>query len=255
MKGFDRGVLTVEEKKDCNEMCQNFVNNRDPSYSMLPDDHEKVKECFKILRNMYWEKGPSASGGSSEVSSEEVKQLRNKLRMKENEINVLMGLVKKKGLNSDGAMVEQVIADIQHNNQGDENKMPDLNESAIGLVQEKQQAQHPKRQVQNAKWDRLNLPDEVLADREKAFAVFKDSYNNSQAFEDNKTQLKDKIKSAKSLGQEVAMHRTRINDHKSSIEKIRRELAVQGLINMDDEVNESPEEAQLRIKIEDEKKS
>lgn len=53
----------------------------------------------------------------------------------------------------------------------------------------------------------------------------------------------------------MAQHRSKINTHKTEIEKIRSELAVQGIINMDEEVSEDPKEIELRSKIEDEKKA
>jgi len=105
------------------------------------------------------------------------------------------------------------------------------------------------------KWDKLNISDEDLMNRDKAFEAFKVGYQSTQSFEDNKNLLKEKIKEAKVLGQEVAQHRSKINTYKTEIEKIRSELAVQGIINMDDEVSEDPKEIELRGKIEDEKKS
>lgn len=177
--------------------------------------------------------------------------------MKENEINILMNLIKKKGIDpNDGSVTEHIIEGSNNynpNGQGgynDENKMPDLNVSIIEKVDNQ-----PKKPVYSSKWEKMNIPDEILGNREKAFEMFKTNYQSTQAFEDNKDLLKEKIKSAKTLGQEVGIHRNKINEHKNEIEQIRKEMAVQGLINMDDEVPENPREIELRAKIELEKKN
>jgi len=76
--------------------------------------------------------------------------------------------------------------------------MPDLNESVIETKERVEKVEKPVRQPVNAsKWEKLNIPDEVLLNKEKAFELFKTNYQSTQAFEDNKNLLKDKIKEAK----------------------------------------------------------
>jgi len=67
---------------------------------MLPDDNEKIKECLKILKQMVYDSnGKEGKGGGGGALETELKDVKNKLRMKENEINILMNLIKKKGIN------------------------------------------------------------------------------------------------------------------------------------------------------------
>jgi len=147
-------------------------------------------------------------------------------------------------------------SNVFKNKENNENKMPDLllNESAIDIKDTNNNSRPLKQPINASKFDKMNIPDTVLLDKEKAFELFKSNYQSTQAFEDNKNLLKEKIKDAKNFGQDVAQHRTKINDFKNEIEKIRRDMAAQGLINMDEEVNESPKETELRLKIENEKK-
>jgi len=50
--------------------------------------------------------GKGGKGGGS-TSDGDVKEMRNKLKMKENEINLLMNLIKKNGINpNDGSLKE-----------------------------------------------------------------------------------------------------------------------------------------------------
>ena len=78
--------------------------------NFLPDDNEKIEESFRILKGLQWEAmdngGKGGIGGGS-TSDGDVKEMRNKLKMNENEINLLMNLIKKNGINpNDGSLKE-----------------------------------------------------------------------------------------------------------------------------------------------------
>lgn len=237
------------------------------SQKFLPDDNEKIKESFKVMKELYWQAmdngGGKGSKGGGSTSDSDVKELRNKLKMKENEINLLMNLIKKNGINpNDGTLKEVVLGNgnsSSNNNNYSPTKVYSKNDDDCNDKENQEhadlRAERPvKKPAFQSKWDKLNITDDELMNRDRAFEVFKTNQQSTQAFEDNKNLLKEKIKEAKNLGGEVAQHRSKINNQKTDIEKIRSELAVQGIINMEDEVSEDPKEIELRSKIENEKK-
>ena len=63
---------------------------------------------------------------------------------------------------------------------------------------------------------------EDLADRTKAFELFRKSYRKNEAMEDNRNVLKDKYARGKALGQSVNDVRNQIKDLTNQIEQIRK---------------------------------
>ena len=63
---------------------------------------------------------------------------------------------------------------------------------------------------------------EDLADRAKAFDVFRKSYRKNEAMEENRQLLKEKYARGKQLGQEVNQSRTLIKQYTAQIEQIRK---------------------------------
>ena len=63
---------------------------------------------------------------------------------------------------------------------------------------------------------------EDLADRAKAFEMFRKSYRKNEAMEDNRALLKEKYGRGKQLGADVNSTRTQIKDLTNQIEQIRK---------------------------------
>jgi len=97
---------------------------------------------------------------------------------------------------------------------------------------------------------------ELLRDRNKAFELFRKSYRRNEAIEENKQILKDKFAQAKALAAQVNQSRNQINYHKSTIEQLRKERAMHGLLEPAAEGEEAevdPEEERNKAAIEGEK--
>jgi kinesin family protein 6/9 len=86
---------------------------------------------------------------------------------------------------------------------------------------------------------------EDLADRTKAFELFRKSYRKNEAMEDNRNILKEKYARGKALGQSVNDIRNQIKDLTNQIEQIRKQNALRGLVDENGEVIRTPEENQL----------
>jgi kinesin family protein 6/9 len=96
----------------------------------------------------------------------------------------------------------------------------------------------------------LNLTNEQLMDRASCFEVFRKSYRKNQALEENKELLKEKYARGKDLGTLVDNSRNMINRLKNQIEELRKERALQGLVNNTNEVIKHPDEDKLTNEIE-----
>lgn len=63
---------------------------------------------------------------------------------------------------------------------------------------------------------------EDLADRAKAFDMFRKSYRKNEAMEDNRRLLKEKYGRGKQLGADVNQSRSHIKNYTSQIEQTRK---------------------------------
>eukprot|EP00357_Protocruzia_adherens_P011077 CAMPEP_0115005330 /NCGR_PEP_ID=MMETSP0216-20121206/19789_1 /TAXON_ID=223996 /ORGANISM="Protocruzia adherens, Strain Boccale" /LENGTH=806 /DNA_ID=CAMNT_0002371599 /DNA_START=155 /DNA_END=2575 /DNA_ORIENTATION=- len=101
----------------------------------------------------------------------------------------------------------------------------------------------------------INLTYDQLKQRTKAFEIFRKSYRKNEAMEDNKLLLQQKITEAKTIANRVNESRERLNSLKNKIERLRKEMAIQGMVNKDDEVEQHPEEDGVQNEIEKEKRA
>lgn len=91
---------------------------------------------------------------------------------------------------------------------------------------------------------------EDLADRARAFDMFRKSYRKNEAMEENRNLLKDKYSRGKELGNDVNESRNQIKVLTNKIEQIRKENAMRGLVDpQTGEVLKTPEEDGLQQQI------
>jgi kinesin family member 6/9 len=91
---------------------------------------------------------------------------------------------------------------------------------------------------------------EDLADRARAFEMFRKSYRKNEAMEENRNLLKDKYARGKELGNEVNESRNGIKNLTNKIEQIRKENAMRGLVDPSTgEVLKTPEEEALQLQV------
>ena len=90
---------------------------------------------------------------------------------------------------------------------------------------------------------------EDLADRAKAFDMFRKSYRKNEAMEDNRALLKEKYGRGKALGQSVNATRTQIKDLTNQIEQIRKQNALRGMVDDNGELVRTEEEDALQGRI------
>ena len=90
---------------------------------------------------------------------------------------------------------------------------------------------------------------EDLADRAKAFDMFRKSYRKNEAMEENRALLKEKYGRGKQLGASVNQTRTQIKDLTNQIEQIRKQNALRGMVDDNGELVRTEEEDQIQSMI------
>ena len=81
-----------------------------------------------------------------------------------------------------------------------------------------------------------------LADRAKAFDMFRKSYRKNEAMEENRMLLKEKYAKGKQLGQDVNQSRQIIKKLTAEIEQIRKQNAMRGMVDENGEIIKTEEE-------------
>jgi kinesin family member 6/9 len=95
----------------------------------------------------------------------------------------------------------------------------------------------------------IAVSQEDLADRAKAFDIFRKSYRKNEAMEENKDLLKDKYKQGKELGMAINSKINRIKELTNKLEQIRKENALKGLIDSANNVIQTEEMSGIQDEI------
>ena len=95
----------------------------------------------------------------------------------------------------------------------------------------------------------IHVTAEDLADRAKAFDMFRKSYRKNEAMEENRQVLKDKFTRGKELGNDVNDTRNMIKQLTNKIEQIRKENAMRGMVDANGEILRTQEEEELQARI------
>ena len=90
---------------------------------------------------------------------------------------------------------------------------------------------------------------EDLADRAKAFDMFRKSYRKNEAMEENRALLKEKYGRGKQLGTNVNQTRLQIKNLTNQIEQIRKQNALRGMVDDNGELVRTEEEDQFQSQI------
>jgi kinesin family protein 6/9 len=209
----------------------------------------------------------------SEVVQEQLKRMQLQVAQRDNEINILVGMLKKKGAKmtvseactqTDGgssltasastSFLSSLPASTPSGSHaaGPSSKLHGsasssaLTQSSASSAPVRQSSELPPSQ---APLMVLNDPN-LLADRNRYFEHFRKSYRKNEVIEENKLLLKERYDEAQTVGKTVNDSRAKINALKAQIEQLRVERAMQGL---DQNGQISEEERQMVTAMESEK--
>ena len=199
------------------------------------------------------EGGKSASSADVKGLEEQCKKYKLQIQQRDNEISILVSMMKKR---SDMGGLQAIPQPALLGASATEpTSSPG---AATGTRLKSPGGGKENMQSSNPGGDDMDVlaNTNLLANRNKAFELFRKSYRKSEAIEENKILLKEKFQEAKSLGRIVSESKQKISSLKSAIEKRRMERAVQGLSQADgggEDVLEDPQEEMLKSQIDGQK--
>ncbi|GMI12711.1 hypothetical protein TrVE_jg1670 [Triparma verrucosa] len=253
-EGYD---LTDDQRAELEKLCRVYVDERNPMATLNIGTMTlvKIKDVHAIFKNLVLEARENGGGSSSDVDADkQVALLKNSLQQRDNEIAILVNMVKQgkkmpgtpatgeakmiRGDSSRPAEVKEVSKVIPATNNR-ERVMQQLSEKTVGGVG-------------------LCKSQSTLDDPAQSFTWFKERYPGNAAIEENKALLKSKYAEAKETGEKVNKARSNINYLKTTIEQLRRERAMERVVEGEESKHEGkeddgevdPEEARHRKGIE-----
>ncbi|XP_023780247.1 kinesin-like protein KIF6 [Cyanistes caeruleus] len=254
--------LSQEELLQLDELIQTFLKDRDPDSSLdVGADMRKIKYCFVHMKQIINHPVTSGKKLFSQDISEEKKQneelgkLKELLQQRDNEINILVTMLKKEKKKAQGALsqLNTTYADSTVLKQ-----CPSMN---------LEESRSPSRyfSLEEAKVFSSSIPRLPFLSRatgeklslgcQEAFEVFKQDHADSITIEDNKQLLKQRFDEAKCLGEKLNEVRNRINHLKGKIIQRQIQRAALAVSNPSEELTFDLVEENLRMQIEEEKKS
>ncbi|XP_054861520.1 kinesin-like protein KIF6 [Amphiprion ocellaris] len=253
--------LTVEEIQKLEKQVKAFLDDTDPDFTLsLGPDMRKIQYCFSLLKTMILDKqvrrnrhsdgqeSPAATGMQEEKeenshhSAAEVDKLKEMLQQRDNEISILVKMLKKEKKRAQDAAAQ--LTSIPTDQRA--STMPLLKEGSVDAASENhggRAAQHMKRGPQ------------LSMGKKEAFETFIRDHKDNLTIEDNKSLLKQRSAETRRLREQLNESRDRITELKKQLEMRRRQRAAHGVMgnHKDSEEEDDPVEENLRKHIEQEK--
>ncbi|XP_077994037.1 kinesin-like protein KIF6 [Glandiceps talaboti] len=286
--------LTDKDIERLNELIKYYLEDTDVESTLnLGADMRKINFAFRVMKGMILDRKPAQNTSNRPQEREEeeekeelsfvptptdnkdVKKLKEIIKQRDNEINILVNMLKKEKKRAQDAVnqlessgrpvhsssgnempngharphsrsrhrsVELSHSHSQNQEQSDRSRIPDQSRNQESTSRHQPQMKDSKRRILG----------DMTVGRQEAFEIFRRDYTQNMTIEDNKHLLKQRYSEAKSLGQQVNESRLRINQLKTHIEHHRMQQAMQGLGTGDDGEPDEVEQ-QLRHEIELEK--
>ncbi|XP_036271250.1 kinesin-like protein KIF6 [Pipistrellus kuhlii] len=262
-------VLTEEELLLLEKQITSFLEDRDPESRLeVGADMRKIHHCFRHLKKLLMDKkGDETNTMSSEIKDqdcqeplkeEEYKKLRDILQQRDNEINILVNMLKKE---------KKKVQDALHGSGMDRNEsrrtqsspLPPGNPegprtlppSAPTQAQDSTTFGHRS----NLLHRKTGMREEMSLGRQEAFEIFKRDHADSVTIEDNKQILKQRFSEAKALGENINETRSKIGHLKEEITQRHLQQAALGIAeNMPMPAEPDLHEEKLRSQLEEEKR-
>ncbi|NXE58465.1 KIF6 protein, partial [Calcarius ornatus] len=256
-----KSELSQEELLQLDELIETFLKDNDPDSSLdVGADMRKIKYSFVRMKQII--NHPMTSGkkllsediSEEKNSNEELEKLKGLLQQRDNEINILVTMLKK-----EKKKARDTLSQLNATSAGS----TILEQSPSMSLEE---SQSPSRcSLKEAKVFSSSIPRLPFLSRatggkmslgcQEAFEIFKQDHADSITIEDNKQLLKQRFDEAKCLGEKLNEVRNKINHLKGKIIQRQIQRAALAVLNPSEEPTFDPVEENLRMEIEEEKKS
>ncbi|XP_074092954.1 kinesin-like protein KIF6 isoform X3 [Macrotis lagotis] len=263
--------LTQVELNELEKKITSFLEDQDPETKLeVGSDMRKIHHCFYHLKKLLNErKIPEKSETSHETKDQEgeipskddeLKKLRDILKQRDNEINILVNMLKKE------KKKVQDVFNLQNSSRGGTRQSltssplgggpDDSSKASVSITTKHTQDGSSLDYRSGFHRRKTGKKEEMSLGRQEAFEIFKQDHADSITIEDNKQILRQRFSEAKALGESINEVRSKIGHLKEEINQ--RQMQRVALSITDNAVGEQeldPIEEKLRSKMEEEKKS
>ncbi|XP_069743855.1 kinesin-like protein KIF6 isoform X2 [Narcine bancroftii] len=261
--------LSEEEKQKLEELVSNFLEDTDTEASLeTGPDMRKIQYCFQFLKTSVKElkyskpslqienEGSPLDSNRDVVNGTEMK-LRELLHQRDNEINILVNMLKKEKKRAQDAVNQLNSGNYKNPPPSTSQFLKEISTShGSKSFPEVRSASNSSSSSTESAFICRRKGGEVSLGRQEAFEIFRRDHADNMTTEDNKYLLKQRFTEAKSLGEKVNQARNKINQLKGQLEQRRMQRAASDVTSKPGNVSEPDHfEDELREKIEEEKKS
>ncbi|XP_021248673.1 kinesin-like protein KIF6 isoform X1 [Numida meleagris] len=260
--------LSQEELLQLDELIETFLEDSDPESTLdIGADMRKIKYCFTYLKlrqnhskisdeKLLSHHISEEKDTNKEAGKEELEKMKELLQQRDNEINILVNMLKNEKKKAQDALFQLSSASAGSTLLKQSQSMT-LEESrnpsrffSLKEVEDLSSSVHRLPFLSRMKEGKMSLG------CQEAFEVFKQDHADRITIEDNKQLLKQRFAEAKCLGEKINEVRNKINHLKGEITQRCIQRAALAVSNPSEELDAlDPVEEKLRAQIEEEKKS
>ncbi|KAM5166095.1 kinesin-like protein KIF6 [Callospermophilus lateralis] len=261
-------ALTEAELLQLEKLITSFLEDQDPQSRLeVGADMRKIHHCFHHLKKLLNDKrifrNSTASSEIKEpdcqepVKEEEYKKLRDLLKQRDNEINILVNMLKKEKKKTQDALhfssVDRgEIRLIQSSPFPPGN--PEGQRTSLFSAPTQSQDCSMLRNRSSLLHKKSGMREEMSLGRQEAFEIFKRDHADSVTIDDNKQILKQRFSEAKALGESINEARSKIGHLKEEITRRHIQQVALGVSENRAFPSTSDQEDRLRSQLEEEKK-
>ncbi|XP_038539347.1 kinesin-like protein KIF6 isoform X4 [Canis lupus familiaris] len=262
-------ALSDAELLQLEKLITSFLDDQDPESRLeVGTDMRKIHHCFHHLKKLLNDK---KIHGKSTVSceikdqdcqeplkEEEYKKLRDILQQRDNEINILVNMLKKEKKKAQDALHLSSMdrSECRHSQSlpfppGNPEGLRTLPSSAPKQIQDVSTFGYRSSLLHR----KTGMREEMSLGRQEAFEIFKRDHADSVTIEDNKQILKQRFSEAKALGESINETRSKIGRLKEEITQRHMQQVALG-VSENIAMPSMPDllEEKLRSQLEEEKK-
>ncbi|XP_052601560.1 kinesin-like protein KIF6 isoform X3 [Peromyscus californicus insignis] len=219
-------ALTEAELHQLEKLIASFLEDQDPESRLeVGADMRKIHHCFhhfkKLLNDKSTIKNPVSSESTHQacqelLEGEEHTKLRDLLKQRDNEINILVNMLKKEKKKTQDALhlssTEKSEARTPQNSPFI-SKSPASQSNSVSSVLSQDHSIYRSSLLHK----KTGMREEMSLGRQEAFEIFKRDHADSVTIEDNKQILKQRFSEAKALGESINETRSKIGQLKDAI--------------------------------------
>ncbi|XP_051710729.2 kinesin-like protein KIF6 isoform X2 [Oryctolagus cuniculus] len=225
-------ALTEAELHQLEKLIASFLEDQDPESRLeVGADMRKIHHCFHHLKKLLNDKKiPEKSTVPAEIKNqdcqepvqqEEYRKLRDILTQRDNEINILVNMLKKEKKKAQDALhlSGMNISELRHSKSSPfQPRKPEEGQRTL-LSSAPTQAQDfgTFGYRSNLLHKKTGMREEMSLGRQEAFEIFKRDHSDSVTLDDNKQILKQRFSEAKALGESINEARRKIGHLKEEL--------------------------------------